>query len=40
MIAERIPWRSPWTRLMPLALLVMAPAVGQWLGWMIGAEGW
>ena len=38
MIAARIPWRSPWARLIPLALLVMAPAVGQWLGWMIAPE--
>jgi hypothetical protein len=40
MIAARIPWRSPWPRLIPLALLVMAPAAGQWLGWMIAAETW
>ena len=38
MIAARIPWRSPWARLIPLALLVMAPAVGQWLGWMMASE--
>jgi ABC-type transport system involved in multi-copper enzyme maturation permease subunit len=38
MIAARIPWRSPWARLMPLILLVMAPAVGQWLGWMVAPE--
>ena len=40
MIATRIPWRSPWPRLIPLALLVMAPAAGQWLGWMMAAETW
>ncbi|MEY4326968.1 MAG: hypothetical protein RIS24_3139 [Verrucomicrobiota bacterium] len=40
MIAERIPWRSPWPRFIPLALLVMAPAAGQWLGWMMAAETW
>lgn len=40
MIAARIPWRSPWARLTPLALLVMAPAVGQWLGWMMAPETW
>ena len=38
MIAARIPWRSPWARLIPLMLLVMAPAVGQWLGWMMASE--
>ena len=38
MIAARIPWRSPWARLIPLALLVMAPAAGQWLGWMMAPE--
>ena len=38
MIAARISWRSPWARLIPLALLVMAPAVGQWLGWMMASE--
>jgi hypothetical protein len=38
MIAARIPWRSPWARLIPLMLLVMAPAAGQWLGWMIAPE--
>ena len=38
MIAARIPWRSPWPRLIPLALLVMAPAAGQWLGWMMAPE--
>jgi hypothetical protein len=32
MIAPRIPWRSPWARLIPLLLLVMMPAAGQWLG--------
>jgi hypothetical protein len=40
MIAARIPWRSPWPRLIPLILLVMAPAVGQWLGWMVASETW
>jgi len=40
MIAARIPWRSPWRRLIPLILLVMAPAVGQWLGWMVASETW
>jgi hypothetical protein len=40
MIAARIPWRSPWPRLIPLMLLVMAPAAGQWLGWMMAAETW
>ena len=38
MIAARIPWRSPWARLIPLMLLVMAPAAGQWLGWMMAPE--
>ena len=38
MIAPRIPWRSPWPRLIPLMLLVMAPAAGQWLGWMMAPE--
>jgi ABC-type transport system involved in multi-copper enzyme maturation permease subunit len=38
MIAARIPWRSPWARLIPLMLLVMAPAAGQWLGWMMTPE--
>lgn len=38
MIAARISWRSPWARLIPLALLVMAPAAGQWLGWMMASE--
>ena len=38
MIATRIPWRSPWARLIPLMLLVMAPAAGQWLGWMMAPE--
>jgi hypothetical protein len=38
MIAARIPWRSPWPRLIPLMLLVMAPAAGQWLGWMMAPE--
>jgi hypothetical protein len=38
MIAARIPWRSPWPRLIPLMLLVMAPAAGQWLGWMLPSE--
>jgi len=38
MIAARIPWRSPWARLIPLMLLVMAPAAGQWLGWMTASE--
>ncbi len=38
MIAARIPWRSPWPRLIPLILLVMAPAVGQWLLWMMNSE--
>lgn len=40
MIAARIPWRSPWPRLIPLMLLVMAPAAGQWLGWMLTSETW
>jgi ABC-type transport system involved in multi-copper enzyme maturation permease subunit len=40
MIATRIPWRSPWARLLPLLLLVMMPAVGQWLGWMTASETW
>lgn len=40
MIAARIPWRSPWPRLIPLMLLVMAPAAGQWLGWMVTSETW
>jgi hypothetical protein len=40
MIAARIPWRSPWPRLIPLMLLVTIPAAGQWLGWMIAAETW
>ncbi len=40
MIATRIPWRSPWPRLIPLALLVTIPAAGQWLGWMMAAETW
>lgn len=40
MIAARIPWRSPWPRLIPLMLLVMAPAAGQWLGWMMAPETW
>jgi hypothetical protein len=38
MIAPRIPWRSPWARLIPLLLLVMMPAAGQWLGWMMAPE--
>ena len=38
MIAPRIPWRSPWARLIPLMLLVMTPAAGQWLGWMMAPE--
>ena len=38
MIAARIPWRSPWARLIPLLLLVMMPAAGQWLGWMMAPE--
>ncbi len=38
MIAPRIPWRSPWPRLLPLLLLVMMPAAGQWLGWMMAPE--
>ena len=38
MIAARILWRSPWARLIPLMLLVMAPAAGQWLGWMMAPE--
>jgi len=38
MIAARIPWRNSWARLMPLMLLVMAPAAGQWLGWMMAPE--
>ena len=38
MIAARISWRSPWARLIPLMLLVMAPAAGQWLGWMMAPE--
>ena len=38
MFAARIPWRSPWARLIPLMLLVMAPAAGQWLGWMMAPE--
>ena len=38
MIAARIPWRSPWPRLIPLLLLVMMPAAGQWLGWMMAPE--
>ncbi len=37
MIAPRIPWRSPWPRLLPLLLLVLAPAAGQWLGWMMAS---
>jgi len=37
MIAPRIPWRSPWPRLLPLLLLVMMPAVGQYLGWLIAS---
>lgn len=40
MITARIPWRSPWPRLIPLMLLVMAPAAGQWLGWMVASETW
>ncbi len=40
MITARIPWRSPWPRLIPLMLLVMAPAAGQWLGWMMAPETW
>ncbi|MCX6861366.1 MAG: hypothetical protein NT050_00465, partial [Verrucomicrobia bacterium] len=38
MIAARIPWRSPWPRLIPLMLLVTIPAAGQWLGWMMAPE--
>jgi len=37
MIAPRIPWRSPWPRLLPLLLLVMMPAAGQYLGWLIAS---
>ena len=37
MIAPRIPWRSPWPRLLPLLLLVMMPAVGQYLGWLMAS---
>ena len=37
MIAPRIPWRSPWPRLIPLLLLVMMPAAGQYLGWLIAS---
>lgn len=40
MITARIPWRCPWPRLIPLMLLVMAPAAGQWLGWMMAPETW
>jgi len=35
MIAARISWRSPWTRLMPLALLVMALSADRLLDWMM-----
>jgi hypothetical protein len=37
MIAPRIPWRSPWPRLIPLLLLVMMPAAGQYLGWLMAS---
>ena len=37
MIAPRIPWRSPWPRLLPLLLLVVMPAAGQYLGWLIAS---
>jgi hypothetical protein len=37
MIAPRISWRSPWPRLIPLLLLVMMPAAGQYLGWLIAS---
>jgi hypothetical protein len=37
MITPRIPWRSPWPRLIPLLLLVMMPAAGQYLGWLIAS---
>lgn len=37
MIAPRIPWRSPWPRLLPLLLLLMMPAAGQYLGWLMAS---
>ena len=37
MITDRIPWRSPWPRLLPLVLLLTMPAAGQCLGWLMAS---